>query len=44
MQKYWQHMLDEYLDGKYTTYSDDFDFWTDWFFQYYNKLPLGEAI
>ena len=32
MQKYWLNMLDEYLDGKFTTYSDGFDFWPDRFF------------
>ena len=30
------HMLDEYWEEIDTPYSDDFDFWTDWLFQYFN--------
>ena len=40
----WLHMLDEYWDEKDTPYSDDFDFWPDWLFQYYNELQLVEDI
>ena len=36
-------MLDEYWDGKDTPYSDDFGFWTDWLYQYFDELPLGES-
>ena len=44
MQKYWLHMLDDYWDEKYTPYSDDDYFWHDWLYQYFNELPIGEAI
>ena len=44
MQTDWLHMLDEYWDEVDTHYSRDFQFWPEWLFQYYNELPLGEAI
>ena len=37
-------MLDEYWDEICTPHSGDFYFWSDWLFQYYYELPLGEAI
>ena len=40
----WLQMLDEYRDKEYTPYSDDFDFWPDWLFQYYNEQPFVESI
>ena len=40
----WLHMLDAYCDEKDTSYSDDFGFWPEWLFEYFNDLPLGEAI
>ena len=40
----WLHMLDEYWYEIDTPHSDDFDFCSNWLFQYYNELLLGEAI
>ena len=40
----WMQMLDDYWYEKDTPYSDDYDFQSDWFYQYFNELPLGEAI
>ena len=37
-------MLDGYWDEKNTPCSDIFDFWPDCLYQYFNELPLGEAI
>ena len=37
-------MVDEYWDERDTPYSDDFEFYTEWLFQYFNELPLGESI
>ena len=37
-------MLDKYWEGIDTPYSYDFDFWTEWLFQYFNELPLSEGI
>ena len=37
-------MLDEYWDEGDTSYPGGFDFCPDWLFQYYNEVPLGEAI
>ena len=37
-------MLDDYWDEKDTTYSYYYAFWPDWLYQYFNDLPLGEAI
>ena len=36
--------LDEYWVEGHTSLSDDFNFWTECLFQYYNELPLDEAI
>ena len=44
MQTDWLQMLYKYWDEKDTPDLDDFYFWTDWLFQYYNKLPLGDNI
>ena len=40
----WLYMLDAYWDEEDKTYSGGFYFWSDWLFQYYNEIPLGEAI
>ena len=40
----WLKILDEYWDKKDTLHSDGFDFWPGRLFQYYNGLPLGDAI
>ena len=40
----WLQMVDEYWDERDTPYSDDFEFYTEWLFQYFNELPLGESI
>ena len=40
----WLQILDEFWNELYTPYSGDFDFWTQWLFQYYYELPLGGAI
>ena len=40
----WLQMLDKQWEERYTTYSDDFEFWPEWLFQYLNELTLGEAI
>ena len=44
MQTDWMHKLYKYWEEEDTTYSGDFDFWPEWLFQYYNEMPLGEAI
>ena len=41
---YWIYMLFEHWDAKDTPYSDDFDFCPDFPYQYFNELPLDEAI
>ena len=41
---YWLQMLDYYWDETDTLYSDYYYFWPDWLYQYFNELPLGEAI
>ena len=40
----WLHMFDKYWYERNTPYSDDFEFWHQWLFQYFNEMPLGEAI
>ena len=40
----WIHVLDKYWDEGYIPYSNDFDLWPEWLFQYYNELTLGESI
>ena len=44
MRTYWIQMLDEYWDEKETPYSDDYYFCTNWLYEYFNKLLLGELI
>ena len=44
MQTSWLHMLDKYWGKGDTFYSDCFDIYPEWLFQYYNELPLGESI
>ena len=41
---YWLQMFDEYWYKKDTPHPDDFNLWPDWLFQYYNEIPLVEAI
>ena len=31
----WLHMLDDYWNEKDTPYSDEYDFWSDWLYQYF---------
>ena len=40
----WLHVLDENWEERDATYLNDFEFWTEWLFQYFNELKLGEAI
>ena len=44
MRTYWLHMLYDYCYEKDTPYSYNYDFWPDWLYQYFNEMPLGEAI
>ena len=37
-------MLDYQWDEEDTPYSDDYDLWPDWLYQYYNEIPFGVAI
>ena len=36
----WLQMLYDYWDEKDIVYSDYYDFWPDWLYQYFSKLPL----
>ena len=40
----WLQRMDEYWNRVDKPYSGGFDFYPQWLFQYYNELPLGEAI
>ena len=44
MQTDWLQILYSYWGEVDTPYSGDFYFCNEWLFQYYNDLPLGEAI
>ena len=37
-------MLNEYWEKRDTPYSNVFDFWPEWLFQYFGELLLGETI
>ena len=41
-QTYWIQVLDEYWEERDTTYSDCFELWPQWLFQYFNSRSLGE--
>ena len=40
----WLQRLYEYWEEVDTPYSDDYDLGPQWLFQYFNKVPLWEAI
>ena len=44
IQTYWLHLLDEHRRERDTSYSDYFELFTEWLFQYFNELPLFKFI